>query len=373
MKSIVGGPTTNATPKTVLIIDDDVHLNKMLSIGLEAQGYRTLCAANADEGWKLAHAHLPDLILCDINMPGKDGRVLLREMRGDPELAHRQFVLMTGQRTTENRDNMDLGADDFLAKPFSLSTLLQCVAARLKRDELSRRIDDRALDKLRENLLSGLPREFFKPLATILGLAQSLQVKLEELTPEEIRQDLDDIHNAGQRLHRTLRNYLFLFELERDAAPRTAALLAAQDVTDAISGGARTAGLRHRRERDVVTEGAAADLQARSSDVATIVDELVDNALNYSRHGTPVTVRSCCAGSVLQITVTDHGRGMTAEEVNRLQAFWREPRERQQHSGLGVGLVVVRRLVQLLGGQFRIESEAGRGTTCHVTLPVATE
>ncbi len=365
-------PLPDASLKTILIIDDDVHLGATLALGLETNGYRTLCATNADDGWKLAQAHLPDLILCDIDMPGKDGHLLLQELRADPELASLQFVLMTGKLTLGNqRAGMDLGADDFLLKPFSLATLTQCVAARLKRVELSRRIDDRVLERLRESLHTSLPHEFFTPLATILGLTELLQLDLGKLTPEEVQQDLGDIHNAGRRLHRTLRNYLFLLELEPEGAPRPMALLDPTEVIDALKGGVAAAASRHQRATDVVAEFAATSVQALPVDLATLVEELVDNALSYSRKDTPVHVRSWCEGQKLHLTVTDHGRGLTPPQLERLQQMGPVAAERHRQPTPGFGLVIVRRLVQLLGGTFRLESEAGEGTTCHVTLPVA--
>jgi CheY-like chemotaxis protein len=136
-------PASPGQYKTILIIDDEVPFAAILAAGLEAKGYRTLQAPNAVTGWELAHAHLPDLILCDIDMPGKDGLRLLRDIRGDPALADRTFVLMTGKPRFGNyRAAMDQGADDFLLKPFSLPALLSCVEARLQRAALSRRLDD---------------------------------------------------------------------------------------------------------------------------------------------------------------------------------------------------------------------------------------
>ena len=106
--------STSSTPpvhlETVLIIDDEEQLATALAIGLENNGYRVLCASDAKTGWELAHTHLPDLIICDIEMPDKDGRRLLNEMRADPALGHRQFVLMTGKEDYANpRSAMDLG------------------------------------------------------------------------------------------------------------------------------------------------------------------------------------------------------------------------------------------------------------------------
>jgi CheY-like chemotaxis protein len=136
-------PASPTGPKTILIIDDEVPFAVILAAGLEAKGYRTLQASNAATGWELAHAHRPDLILCDIDMPGKDGLRLLRDIRGDPALADRTFVLMTGKPRFGNyREAMDQGADDFLLKPFSPATLLSCVEARLQRAALSHHLDD---------------------------------------------------------------------------------------------------------------------------------------------------------------------------------------------------------------------------------------
>jgi len=220
MTSVPVSSPYGASLKTILIIEDDVHLAATFALGLEANGYRALCAPNAAIGWEMAHAHLPDLILCDIDMPGMDGRRLLTEMRADVGLADRQFVLMTGKPAFGNqRAAMDLGADDFLMKPFTHATLLSCVAARLRRAELSRRVDDRAVDQLRENLDSTLPQRFFLPLASILGITQLLEAELDTESKEDIRQDLRGIRAAGRRLHRTLRNYLLILDVEPHGGP----------------------------------------------------------------------------------------------------------------------------------------------------------
>ncbi|MDI1320631.1 MAG: response regulator, partial [bacterium] len=86
-------PAPGAGLKTVLVIDDDQRLRPVLVEGLEAFGYRTLQAPNTALGAELARTHLPDVIVCDIDMPGQDGKGFLKQLRLDPELADRQFVL----------------------------------------------------------------------------------------------------------------------------------------------------------------------------------------------------------------------------------------------------------------------------------------
>ncbi|HUL54475.1 MAG TPA: ATP-binding protein [Opitutaceae bacterium] len=358
--------------KTILIIDDDVHFTATLTLGLEANGYRTLCAADAAAGWRMARAHLPDVILCDIQMPGKDGRALLQEMRADPELADRQFVLMTGKAAFGSpRAAMDLGADDLLLKPFGLEDLLRCVAARLQRAELSRRVDDRVLEQLRENLHSTLPQEFFTPLAGILGLTELLEKQLDMLSKDEILQDLQDIRRSARRLHRTLRNYLRMLDLDRPETSRPTEVLDAEAVAAAFATGAKAAAERHQRTTDMVTELAVGGLKADPLDLTILAEELVDNGLSFSRRDTKVKVKAWTDAGRLHLSVADSGRGMTASQLEEIGAFHQPDRTLLRQQGLGLGLALVRKLARHLGGEFSLDSEAGKGTTSHLSLPLA--
>src|SRR5580692_5064519 len=124
--------------KTILIVDDDDALRTTFALVLRRKGYRVIEANSGATGLELARQHLPDLILSDIHMPGGDGSSLLREIRNDPELASKQVVLMTGRPDLVTpRRGMEEGADDFLAKPVSVKELVNCIAARFRRAEVS--------------------------------------------------------------------------------------------------------------------------------------------------------------------------------------------------------------------------------------------
>ncbi|MCF7689420.1 MAG: response regulator [Cephaloticoccus sp.] len=359
--------------KSILIIDDDTHFAATLAMGLEANGCRTLSAPNAEVGLQLALAHLPDLILCDIEMPGMDGSRLLREMRKDSALADRQFVLMTGKADYANpRVAMDLGADDFLLKPFTLDALLACVAARFQRVDLSRRLDEKAVAQLQGNLHADLPQLFFKPLAVVLGLTEMLQKDFTTLSPEEVRQDLGDIHRAGRRLHRSLRNYLRLLELETARGEFRAEVLAAEQVVDALSRGINTAKQNHQRSQDVMMKLSGATLRVAPVDLAIMAEELVDNALTYSRTSTQVHVSAWVTGIQFHLSVSDVGRGLTPPQLVVINSGPTQPKLKEvDQTGMGMGLTLVQLLAKIYGGEFRIESEAGRGSTSHLLLPVA--
>lgn len=361
---------TPAERQTILVIDDDINLAAIFAAGLEAGGYRALHAPNAATGLKLAREHLPDLILCDIEMPGRDGRRLLQDLRADPVLADRQFVLMTGKTDLySQRAAMDLGADDFLAKPISLTDLLACVSARLHRAENRRRPDEPAIAQLRTRLQSTLPQEFFEPLASILGLTELLEGDFESLPAEDVRADLHDIRMSARRLHRTLRNHLLMLEIAAlDRVPPRDPI-GAEAVVRALAAGVQSAAESRRRETDVTAALIGAPLCADQVALTSLAEELVDNALQFSSAGSPVQVRSWLDGALWHFEVTDAGCGMTP---GQLEHWSRPPAGGRTPVRPGPGLPIVSRIAHHLGGQLHLGSEAGKGTVGRVTLPVAT-
>ncbi|MDI1250826.1 MAG: hybrid sensor histidine kinase/response regulator, partial [Lacunisphaera sp.] len=323
-------------------------------------------------GAELARTHLPDVIVCDIDMPGQDGKGFLKQLRLDPELADRQFVLMTGDPSYANpRAGMELGADDFLLKPFSIGDLTRAVAARLKRAELSRHLESRIIEQLLGSLHSTLPHEFFTPLAGVFGLTEMLEEELDDLSKEEIREILHDILTSAKRLHRTLKNYLHIIELDSPSRAVTPEPLEAESVRQAALAGIESAAKRHQRAADVTTELTGARLRTSPTEFTALLEELVDNALSFSRKESPVKVRLQPDGRWLRLIITDEGRGMTPKQLQQLGLFQQHDRKKFEQQGLGLGLALARRIVHRLGGELRFDSEPAKGTTVHIALPVA--
>jgi signal transduction histidine kinase len=237
---------------------------------------------------------------------------------------------------------------------------------------LSRRIDDRGVEQLRKSLNSSLPHEFFTPLAGILGLTELLQKELDTASKDEIRDYLREIHDAGRRLHRRLSNYLLILGLEPKGVERETSLLDAERVVRMLSDGAGASAVRHHRVADVMMDIAGASIRANPTDLAALAEELVDNALTYSEPGTPVRVRATPDSGVLRLTVIDLGRGLTPKQQRQLDAGAQKDLKPSENQGVGLGLTLVRKLVQVLDGEIRLESEVGKGTTIHISLPIRT-
>jgi len=126
--------TDSVIKKKILIIEDDTVLRRTLTVALRRQGYGIEAASSGDQGVEMARAEPPDLVLSDVNMRGLDGFGVLKKLRANPATAVAPVILMTGvPEHADLRHGMDCGADDYLAKPFEIKTLLAAVRSRLER------------------------------------------------------------------------------------------------------------------------------------------------------------------------------------------------------------------------------------------------
>ena len=126
--------------KTILLIEDDADMRDNTAEILELANYRVLKAENGRKGIELARREKPDLVLCDIMMPELDGYSVLHMLGRDPATAELPFIFLSAKAERGDvRKGMELGADDYLTKPFEESELLNAIEGRLKRSELFRK------------------------------------------------------------------------------------------------------------------------------------------------------------------------------------------------------------------------------------------
>jgi signal transduction histidine kinase len=355
--------------KTILIVDDDKPLRTMFSAALSRKGYRVIEADSGVTGLAMARQHLPDLILSDIHMPGGDGSTLLHDIRLDPELKSKQVVLITGRPDlVTSRNSMENGADDFLVKPVSLTALVSCVEARFNRASISWRVEDEMLAQIRSAVPTQLPHEFFTPLVGIIGLMEILRSGFAALTAEEVRDIHDDVYRSALRLHRTLRNYLLILDLQTGASEPLMSPLPPRRAEESVYAGVNEALRLNRRRKDMTVRVQVCSISVKAEDLTRIVEELVDNACKFSRQGTPVEVLLSEDG---KLKITDQGRGLTTEEIGRIGAFQQFDRKKQEQQGLGLGLVLVQKIAAQYKAEFSMQSNPGQGTQVEIAFPVA--
>ncbi|GAP38531.1 putative bifunctional diguanylate cyclase/phosphodiesterase [Piscinibacter sakaiensis] len=122
--------------RRIVVAEDEAAIRINLTRLLGLEGYAVYAAPDGAEGWRLVQEHLPDLVLSDVMMPNMSGHELVRCLRADPLTAHIPVVLLTAKADRGDvREGMNLGADDYLTKPFQRDELLACLQAQLDKAE----------------------------------------------------------------------------------------------------------------------------------------------------------------------------------------------------------------------------------------------
>ena len=119
--------------ETIIIIEDEEDIRAFASRVLELEGYRVLQAGDGDEGLRLARGNKVALVLLDLRLPGRDGRVILSQMKSDPELSSIPVVVFTASAAAQQRNQaLAVGAADYLVKPLSANSLKESIARVLR-------------------------------------------------------------------------------------------------------------------------------------------------------------------------------------------------------------------------------------------------
>src|SRR5437660_1277278 len=201
--------------KKILVIDDEEWLREMVHLALQQKGFDVVEAENGARGIELARKELPDLILCDVNMEKMNGYGALSSLRNEPSTASIPFILMTVLADNAGmRHGMELGADDYLPKPFTIEGLYAAVEARLKKSQALREEAEKKLADLRDNISLMLPHELRTPLNGILAYGEILATDSATLPASEVAEMGQVIHDSGKRLERLIENFLIYAQLE---------------------------------------------------------------------------------------------------------------------------------------------------------------
>jgi len=387
----------------VLVIDDEEGMRDFLSFVLQTEGYQALTAAEGQEALKLMERDNIDAILTDLKMPGMDGIELLRRIREYDGNA--VVVIMTAYASLQSAlEAMKYGAYDYLLKPFDdVDTVMNTIARAVERRRLAQR-NARLLDDL-ERANQQLSRMYEDAQRQAVDIKQSYEElkALGELntrfTVKIFRALLDSLaHIKGRLTLLTSGRLGSLSDEQRDelafAEWRTDELIHLIDdalyLRDSEAGQARlnpqpmslAAVIEQacRRVRNKADEQAItldcdvpANLPLILGDEARLrqaIAHLLDNAIKFSPPFGQVSVSLRREGNQMRLTVRDQGEGIPADKMQHVfDHFYQADSSRQQTAGLGLGLAVVKRVVDAHGGAIEVTSRAGRGTTVTLILP----
>ncbi|MEI7811482.1 MAG: response regulator [Ignavibacteria bacterium] len=360
----------------VLVIEDAPDIREQIKQVLTIEGYDVELAENGRIGVKLAKELLPDIILCDINMPELDGYGVITEIREDKKTAPIPFIFLTARLDKQDvREGMNLGADDYLNKPFTIEELIKSIESRIVKSQIVKNETKEKLDELRANISMSVPHELRTPLNVIIGFAGILTTDLDNLDRTEILEMSAYILENGRRLEKTVEKYLLythlrMLSVNRDALDLlfTSSSIISNEVIEEIF---ETTIKVNQRKDDltIITDRAA--LIIREDYLGIIIEQIGKNCFEYSQAGSPVLVQGIIRDGYYMLSFIDHGRGLSDEQIASIGGYTQFDRNVHEQQGTGLGLAISKSIVQIFGGRISVSSTPGSETRVTVSFKLS--
>jgi signal transduction histidine kinase len=391
---------------TVLVVEDNPDMARFVAGALRGE-YVVRTANSAQEALDLAVNEIPDLVVTDLMMPGTRGAELLKALRGRPAFSGIPVLVLTARADDELRVGLlRAGAQDYLVKPFAVDelrvrvhnllmvknsrqALQQALAsteedlAILTRAHIARqrdlelaRAEAESASRLKDEFLAIVSHELRTPLTSILGWAGMLRKH------GEFELDTNAAERAFESIERNARTQKHLIEDLLDVSGIATGRLSVQmdmvqfsevilRAIDAIRPAANDKAISLQ-----VSLQSSTHVRADRDRLEQAACNLLSNAVKFTPPGGAVHVTLTEEGGSVVLRVSDTGRGLTPDAMAHVfDPFWQnEPSASREIGGLGLGLPIVRHIVQLHGGNVDVDSGGmGIGSTFTVRLPALSD
>ena len=354
---------------TVLVVDDQPENLRIIGDLLTgSMGYEVVVAGNGREALRFIEARVPDLILLDMLMPGLNGIETCLLIREKPEWAHIPIIFLSAaDDKTLIVQALESGGVDYVVKPFSRAELLSRVrthlALKAARDQLQ------ALAEDKDELLGILTHDLKNHLGGMQMSAQLLQDRADRLPDDKSRRLVENILESSTQMLAFVKEFLANAALERPQELR----LHAVDLGDAVTLALRRYQLpAERKSLRLLWTPPPQPVIAQAEPVALnqVLENLLSNAVKFSPPGKSITLSVASEEEDAIIRVADEGPGFT--EADRGIMFRRYGRLSARPTGgepsTGLGLSIVKKLVELMQGKLSLDSTPGHGAVFTVRL-----
>ncbi|MBW4452296.1 MAG: response regulator [Nostoc indistinguendum CM1-VF10] len=374
------------SPARILLADDNADMRDYLKHLLQPC-YEVEAVTDGVAALAAARRQIPDLVLSDIMMPGIDGLQLLRELRSESSTREVPIILLSARAGEESRvEGLEMGADDYLIKPFSARELLARVRtnlelSRLRKDALAQqaqrireqaaRIEAEAANRMKDEFLQVLSHEIRTPLNGMLGWVKMLrQGKLNSSQTTRALETIERNANAQAKLVDDLLDVSCIIRGQLRLEKLPVSLISV--ITEAIETVKPQASAKD-ITISCMLDQCASSVSGDASRLQQVVWNLLINAIKFTPSGGQVEVCLQAVGTEALLQIKDTGNGIKADFLPYIFERFRQAdaSTTRTYGGLGLGLAIVRHLVEMHGGTVQADSPGlGLGATFGVRLPL---
>jgi len=353
----------------ILIVDDNTRNIQVLGSIMDREDCDIYFAENGKDALALAEQESFDLFLLDITLPDIDGYEICRRLKENPETSDVPVIYITARNDEEDIVRaFESGAVDYVTKPFRRNELLARVMTHLKLKDREKELLQ--LNAAKDRFYSIISHDLRSPLSSIVSIFEMLHERADKIEEKEIKELISSGGKASERLKGLLENLLVWTESQRgtiEFQPENMNIWeVAKESAELLLQMAQNKGVK-------IINGIPSDIMvnADKNQIRTVLRNLISNALKFTQTEGVVSVSAKRIQDLIEVSVTDTGRGIDAEYIPRLFRIDQKYKTKgtQGETGSGLGLLLCRDFVEMNRGQIRVESTPGKGSCFIFTLP----
>jgi two-component system sensor histidine kinase/response regulator len=357
----------------ILIVDDTPDNLRVLSVMLTNQGYEVRKALNGQRAIASAHSEPPDLILLDIKMPEMNGYEVCKQLKASP--ATREVPIIFISALDDALDKVRAfasGGVDYVTKPFQEAEVLARIEHQLRIQRLQQQLVERNEELLRSNreleqFAYVVSHDLQQPLQSVTGFVRLIQLKYES-TLDEVAQDyLNRIHEIGSRMQRLIQDLLAYAQIDKQQE-ESLEVVDCNEILQQVLDNLRETIIE---KSAIVTSDPLPLVKGSESQLVQLFQNLISNGIKFVPSQVIPTIHISVAqhNNYWFISICDNGIGIKSEHLQQIFEIFQRIHSAQKYPGTGIGLATCKKIVERHGGQIWVESQFGKGTTFHFTLP----